>query len=112
MAKTPDDRTKMTQSKLGRGLGSLIPVSIQRPAASASLVTSEMSSPESSEPVANAKATETIHPTLRGANGTVEPRPSQTVLHADASPAQLADGMVTFIASFSPSRFQLLTILP
>ena len=80
MAKTPDDRTKMTQSKLGRGLGSLIPVSIQRPATNASSVPSETSGPGSSEPVANAKATETGHATLRGANGTVEPKPSQTVM--------------------------------
>lgn len=108
MAKTPDDRTKMTQSKLGRGLGSLIPVSIQRPAVTATPATPETLIIESSEPATTGKASETNHSGARASTGTVEPKPTQTALHADASPGQLADGMVTFIAvrAIQPGKYQ------
>ena len=108
MAKTPDDRTKMTQSKLGRGLGSLIPVSIQRPPVPATPGAPETPIIESSEPTTTGKASDTNHSSARASTGTVEPKPTQTMLHADASALQLADGMVTFIAvrAIQPGKYQ------
>ena len=108
MAKTPDDRTKMTQSKLGRGLGSLIPVSIQRPTVAATPGTPETTIIDLSETAMTVKVSETNQFGVRANAGTVEPKPTQTTLHADATPSQLADGMVTFIAvrAIQPGKYQ------
>lgn len=108
MAKAPDDRTKMTQSKLGRGLGSLIPVPIQRTTSAGGAqpvtgTTSEVSGRNTGD-TNTAFGGRTSAPSA----GAVEPKPAQTVLLADASADQLADGMVTFISvrAIQPGKYQ------
>lgn len=106
MAKASDDRSKATQSKLGRGLGSLIPVPIQRPAAPAPAVTSpspeppdETSAAPSSAPVAPAA------PVVRTREiAAVEPKPSVS----NRAVEEPKDQVVVFIPvrAVQPGKYQ------
>ena len=90
-----DDRSKATQSKLGRGLGSLIPVPIARPASGAS--------PQAVAPAATAGSpmASTIAPVA-----SVEVKPES--LGSSASPGASSPHMVQFIPvrSIQPGKYQ------
>ena len=90
-----DDRSKATQSKLGRGLGSLIPVPIARPAS--------VASPQAVAPAATAGSpmAYTIAPVA-----SVEVKPES--LGSSASPGVSSPHMVQFIPvrSIQPGKYQ------
>ena len=106
MAKASDDRSKATQSKLGRGLGSLIPVPIQRPAAPAPTVVSP--SPKAASETSAAPAGVPNAPTAPVARtreiAAVEPKPSVTSRTTEES----KDQVVVFIPvrAVQPGKYQ------
>ena len=110
MAKASDDRSKATQSKLGRGLGSLIPVPIQRPAAPVSADVTTATSPPvpatievSSAPVKGSGAADA--PVARGRVITaVEPKPSVNARATEGN----GDHVVVFIPvrAIQPGKYQ------
>ena len=106
MAKASDDRSKSTQSKLGRGLGSLIPVPIQRPAASAPTVASP--SPALAAETSAAPANALVAPTAPVARAreiaAVEPKPSMVSRTTEES----KDQVVVFIPvrAIQPGKYQ------
>ena len=108
MAKTPDDRTKMTQSKLGRGLGSLIPVPIRPPVGGQSLPVNPPAGVDSRDDLAVPTKLEPSSPVRAMGGGTTEPKPRQAVLAVEAAVMQPTEGMVTFIPvrAIQPGKYQ------
>ena len=106
MAKASDDRSKATQSKLGRGLGSLIPVPIQRPAALAPTGTSP--SPEPPVETSAVPASAPVAPAAPVARtreiAAVEPKPSV----ASRAAEEPKDQVVVFIPvrAVQPGKYQ------
>ena len=106
MAKASDDRSKATQSKLGRGLGSLIPVPIQRPAAPAPTGTSPAPEPPVETSVVPASApVAPAAPVARTREiAAVEPKPSV----ASRAAEEPKDQVVVFIPvrAVQPGKYQ------
>jgi len=110
MAKAPDDRSKATQSKLGRGLGSLIPVPIQRPAAPVEPVAPTTSNQPVAAPVEDTSAPAKVSsvpdaPVVRTRDiAAVEPKPSVTTRATEAN----GDHVVVFIPvrAIQPGKYQ------
>jgi len=110
MAKAPDDRSKTTQSKLGRGLGSLIPVPIQRPAAPVPPVAPTTSNQPVAAPVEDTSAPAKVSsvpdaPVVRTRDiAAVEPKPSVTTRATEAN----GDQVVVFIPvrAIQPGKYQ------
>ena len=110
MAKAPDDRSKATQSKLGRGLGSLIPVPIQRPAAAVPPAALAATNPPTAATVevtsAPAKGSVTPDaPVVRARDiAAVEPKPSTATRTAEVN----GDHAVVFIPvrAIQPGKYQ------
>ena len=110
MAKASDDRSKATQSKLGRGLGSLIPVPIQRPAAPVSSDVAAAANPPvpatievGSAPVRGSEAADASVARARVITA-VEPKPSVNARATDGN----GDHVVVFIPvrAIQPGKYQ------